>query len=31
MRQGAYDDLFKPLDLHQVRRVLGEALDVSRR
>lgn len=31
MKQGAFDYLFKPLDLHQVRRVVGEALDVSRR
>jgi nitrogen regulation protein NR(I) len=31
MKQGAYDYLFKPLDLHQLRRVVGEALDVSRR
>lgn len=31
MRQGAYDYLFKPLDLHQLRRVVGEALEVSRR
>ena len=31
MKQGTYDDLFKPLDLHQVRRVLDEAPDVSRR
>lgn len=31
MRQGAYDYLFKPLDLHQLRRVVGEALDVARR
>ena len=28
MKQGAYDYLFKPLDLHQLRRVVGEALDV---
>src|SRR5205807_10672946 len=28
---GAYDYLFKPLDLHQLRRVVGEALDVARR
>jgi nitrogen regulation protein NR(I) len=31
MRQGAYDYLFKPLDLQQLRRVVGEALDVARR
>jgi nitrogen regulation protein NR(I) len=31
MKQGAYDYLFKPLDLHQLRRVVGEALDVARR
>ncbi|MDB5340698.1 MAG: glnG 1 [Planctomycetaceae bacterium] len=31
MRLGAYDYLFKPLDLHQLRRVVGEALDVSER
>ena len=31
MRQGAYDYLFKPLDLNQLRRVVGEALDVARR
>src|SRR3984957_9796433 len=31
MKQGAYDYLFKPLDLHQLRRVAGEALEVSRR
>ena len=31
MRQGAYDYLFKPLDLHQLRRVIGEALEVARR
>jgi two-component system nitrogen regulation response regulator GlnG len=31
MKQGAYDYLFKPLDLHQVQRVVGEALDVARR
>src|ERR1700688_1974028 len=30
MRQGAYDYLFKPLDLHQLRRVVGAALDVVR-
>src|SRR3989440_10141843 len=31
MKQGAYDYLFKPLDLHQLQRVVGEALDVARR
>ncbi len=31
MRQGAYDYLFKPLDLQQLRRVVDEALDVGRR
>src|SRR5438067_3387193 len=31
MKQGAYDYLFKPLDLDQLRRVVGEALEVSRR
>jgi two-component system, NtrC family, response regulator AtoC len=31
MRQGAYDYLFKPLDLHQLRRVVSEALEVARR
>jgi two-component system nitrogen regulation response regulator GlnG len=31
MKQGAYDYLFKPLDLHQLRRVVGEAVDVARR
>jgi two-component system nitrogen regulation response regulator GlnG len=31
MKQGAFDYLFKPLDLTQVRRVVGEALEVSRR
>jgi two-component system response regulator AtoC len=31
MQQGAYDYLFKPLDLHQLRRVVSEALEVSRR
>jgi two-component system nitrogen regulation response regulator GlnG len=31
MKQGAYDYLFKPLDLGQLRRVVGEALDVARR
>jgi two-component system nitrogen regulation response regulator GlnG len=31
MKQGAYDYLFKPLDPHQLRRVVGEALEVRRR
>src|SRR5258705_1026576 len=31
MKQGAYDYLFKPLDLHQLRRVCGEALEGARR
>src|ERR1700687_5258541 len=31
MRQGAYDYLFKPLDPHQLRRVVSEALEVARR
>src|SRR5205807_3288020 len=31
MKQGAYDYLFKPLDLHQLRRVVGEAVEVGRR
>jgi DNA-binding NtrC family response regulator len=31
MKQGAYDYLFKPLDLHHLQRVVGEALDVARR
>jgi two-component system response regulator AtoC len=31
MKQGAYDYLFKPLDLKQLRRVVAEALDVVRR
>jgi two-component system nitrogen regulation response regulator GlnG len=30
MKQGAYDYLFKPLDLHQLGRAVGEALDVVR-
>src|SRR5215472_5174146 len=30
MRQGAYDYLFKPLDPHQLKRVVGEALKVAR-
>src|SRR5438105_6117713 len=31
MKDGAYDYLFKPLDLHQLQRVVGEALEVARR
>ena len=31
MKEGAYDDLFKPLGLHQLRRVVGEAIEVARR
>ena len=31
MQQGAYDYLFKPIDVHQLQRVVGEALEVSRR
>src|SRR5262249_36759003 len=31
MQQGAYDYLFKPLDLHQLRRIVGEALEGARR
>jgi DNA-binding NtrC family response regulator len=31
MKQGAYDYLFKPLDPSQLRRVVGEALEVGRR
>jgi two-component system nitrogen regulation response regulator GlnG len=31
MKQGAYDYLFKPLDLHQLRRLVGEAHEVARR
>src|ERR1035438_8113428 len=31
MKQGAYDYLFKPLDLHQLRKVVGEALEGARR
>ena len=31
MRQGAYDYLFKPLDPHHLQRVVGEALEVTRR
>ena len=31
MKQGAFDYLFKPLDLDQLQRVVGEALEVARR
>ncbi|HTN77552.1 MAG TPA: sigma-54 dependent transcriptional regulator, partial [Pirellulaceae bacterium] len=31
MKEGAFDYLFKPLDLHQLRRTVGEALEVARR
>jgi DNA-binding NtrC family response regulator len=31
MKQGAYDYLFKPLDLHQLQQVVGEALEVVQR
>src|ERR1700681_2278015 len=31
MKQGAHDYLFKPLDLNELRRVVGEALEVARR
>src|SRR3954464_10053138 len=31
MKQGAFDYLFKPLDLAQVRKVVGEAVEVSKR
>jgi two-component system nitrogen regulation response regulator GlnG len=31
MKQGAFDYLFKPLDLNHLRRVVGEALEVVRR
>ena len=31
MKQGAYDYLFKPLDLHELRRLVGEAHEVARR
>src|SRR5437762_11155305 len=31
MKQGAYDYLFKPLDLNQLRRVVAEALQVAQR
>jgi len=30
MKQGAYDYLFKPLDLHELRRVVGAALEVAK-
>src|SRR5262249_31906087 len=30
MKNGAYDYLFKPLDLHQLRRVVEQALEVVR-
>jgi two-component system nitrogen regulation response regulator GlnG len=30
MKQGAYDYLFKPLDLQQLRRVVGQALELAR-
>jgi two-component system nitrogen regulation response regulator GlnG len=31
MKQGAYDCLFQPLDLPELRRIVSEALDVARR
>ena len=31
MKLGAFDYLFKPLDLHHLRRVVGEAFEVTRR
>jgi two-component system nitrogen regulation response regulator GlnG len=31
MKQGAYDYLFKPIGLNQLRRVVGEAIEVARR
>ncbi|HEY2157541.1 MAG TPA: sigma-54 dependent transcriptional regulator, partial [Isosphaeraceae bacterium] len=31
MQQGAFDYLFKPLDLRELRRIVGEAVEVSRR
>ena len=31
MKRGAYDYLFKPLDLDELRRTVGEAVEVSRR
>jgi two-component system nitrogen regulation response regulator GlnG len=30
MKQGAYDYLFKPLDVQQLRRVVGQALELAR-
>jgi len=30
IRHGAHDYLYKPLDLHQLRRVLGEAVEIAR-
>jgi DNA-binding NtrC family response regulator len=30
MQNGAYDYLFKPLDLHQLRQVVGHAIEVAR-
>jgi DNA-binding NtrC family response regulator len=30
MQQGAYDYLFKPLDPHQLRKVVGQALELAR-
>ena len=31
MKHGAYDYLFKPIGLHRLRQVVGEAIDVARR
>src|SRR3954462_14444655 len=31
MKQGAYDYLYKPIDLHELRRVVGAAVEVARR
>jgi len=31
MKQGAFDYLFKPLDLQQLQRIVGEAVEVSQR
>src|ERR1700722_16805466 len=31
MKQGAYDYLFKPLDPHHLRRIVGEALEVAQK
>ena len=31
MKEGAYDYLFKPVDMKQLRRVVGEAVEVARR